>query len=149
MFQSICATQDIAFEGIIIMFIMTSCNLTISLRLINEDFDLKGARRRRNLIYIHGVLTFIFYFSLNCYFWNSSPLEAPTMLGFFLLQDIVNITVLCMCNVEMRRLNMPLCSKESMRINIEFGIIIAASLSCSFVHFLSNVDEDLVPNEWM
>ena len=147
MFQTICATQDIAFEGVIIMFIMTSCNLTISLRLINEEFDLKGKRRRRNLMYVLGFLTFILYFSLNCYFWNSSPFEAPIMLGFFLLQDIVNTAVLCRCNTVMRRLNMPLCSKESMRINIEFGIIIAASFSCSFVHFLSY--KGLVPNEWM
>ena len=131
------------------MFIMTSCNLTISLRLINEEVDLRGARRRRNLMYILGFITFILYFALNVYFWNFRPGEALTMLSFFFLQDIVNIIVLYRCNVVMRRLNMPLCSKESMRINIEFGIIIVASFSCSLVHLLATKQINIVSNEWM
>ena len=65
------------------------------------------------------------------------------------IEDIVNITVLYRCNVVMRRLNMPLCSKESMRINIEFGIIIVASFSCSLVHLLATKQINIVSNEWM
>ena len=56
---------------------------------------------------------------------------------FYLIQDVVFLAILYICNRSMRRLNISFCSKESQRINIEFGIIVLASIVCGVFHFLA------------
>ena len=87
-YETICATQDIAFEGTIVMFILTGLNLTISLQLINEEFDLLGARQRKTCLLVLGCVLFVVNFVLVLYFWkviNDNDSEAVVMLAFYLV----------------------------------------------------------------
>ena len=104
-YETICATQDIAFEGTIVMFILTGLNLTISLQLINEEYDLIGARQKKYCLRVLGFALFFLNFALVILFWlilDNLDLEAYVMLGFYLVQDVINIFILVRCNATMR-----------------------------------------------